>query len=444
MRILHITPHLGGGVGKAISGLAIGGQTAGWGDSHRIFMLEPPEKQDHVKRCAQHGVEILCGDIEALRLALIWADVAVVNWWGHPAMARILRHFPQIPCTLLLWCHANGCACPFLSATLLHSFDHVLLTTLYSLENPEWDPAQREWMRGRAEIVYGMGDFAPLSVPPKETYQAGEVFTVGYVGTLNYGKLHPKFVEFCREVRRRLPQVRFQLVGDPSPALERDMQAAGMADRVEYTGFVPNASSWMRRFDLFGYPLHPDHYGTTENVLLEAMAAGLPIVALDQGVERSILSHEQTGLLTAGTAGAYGDAVARLAQDEDLRAKLGRAARLQASQTYDAQQNTARFHRVCVQASTQARQVHRFDWMGPQPWDWFLSGLPPVQAQAFAQMLEQLRSGCPTQLLQAKQAFQHLPPILRERRKGSVFHFAQVYPQDARLRTFSVFNDRSV
>ena len=84
MNILHIAAHLGGGAGKAISGIAIQGQQL-FSDTHRILLLQQPEKDGYVKECDAQGIEIQLwtGDYELLR----WADVIVVSWWNHPAMA---------------------------------------------------------------------------------------------------------------------------------------------------------------------------------------------------------------------------------------------------------------------------------------------------------------------------------------------------------------------
>jgi glycosyltransferase involved in cell wall biosynthesis len=61
-------------------------------------------------------------------------------------------------------------------------------------------------------------------------------------------------------------------------------------------------------------------------VLLEALALGAPMAAMDTGGTREILEDGRSGLLVADAAG-LGQAVARLAGDDALRARLGEGAR---------------------------------------------------------------------------------------------------------------------
>jgi glycosyltransferase involved in cell wall biosynthesis len=72
----------------------------------------------------------------------------------------------------------------------------------------------------------------------------------------------------------------------------------------------------------------PEPFG---QVVVEAMAAGLPIVAADAGGPAEIVTHEVDGLLyPAGDIGALASLLRRLAADASLRARLGQGARRRA------------------------------------------------------------------------------------------------------------------
>ena len=93
MKILHIAAHLGGGAGKAISGIAIQGQQF-FKDTHRILLLQQPEKTVYVQECWRNGVEVSNWNDNLVLLG--WADVVVVSWWNHPVMSLFLSELPPL------------------------------------------------------------------------------------------------------------------------------------------------------------------------------------------------------------------------------------------------------------------------------------------------------------------------------------------------------------
>lgn len=425
MHILHIAAHLGGGAGKAISGIAIQGQQL-FGDTHRILLLQRPEKTGYVRECRESGVavDVWGGDCAPLR----WADVIVVSWWNHPATAGFLREFQLEKVPLVLWSHVNGCYYPMLPGAFAEEFDRILFTSPYSLENPLWTRAERRRIQEKSAIVWGMGRFALEGIPSKTDYQNRGTFTVGYVGTLNYGKIHPDFTAYCKEACKRIPEVKFVLAGDRDAVLERDVRAAGLADRVTFTGFMADVPALMGGFDAFGYLLNPAHYGTTENVLLEAMACGLPVVALRQNVEQYIVPPE-AGVLVE-SAEEYAQRLEELWKNPARREELGRAARDHVLTRYHSGENTARFREACRQAASAPERAHSFAFLGNSPWAWFLYFLDG-RNRALLEAAQDL-NGPPV-----REALRECSPILREERKSSLRHFAAVYPEDAVLRGFS-------
>lgn len=423
MNILHITAHLGGGAGKAISGIALQGQRQ-FGDTHRILLLQEPEKSGYVRACRDGGVEtaVWSGD----KLPLDWADVIVVSWWDHPAMVRFLYELPPLSAPLILWSHVNGCCYPYLPFRLADQFDAVMFTSPFSLENPVWTEEERLRIRERAWVVYGIGQFSPEQFVPKEDYANGGDFVIGYAGTLNYGKLHPEFVNYCQAVCEEIPSARFVMAGDRDPNLERDIRSAGLADRFFFPGFVPDVPALMCSFDVFGYLLNPSHYGTTENVLLEAMACGVPVVARRQNVERYIVP-EDTGCLVEN-ARQYGEVLLRLYRVPALRERLGRRGRAHVQTAYRAETNTAVFRGVCQSARDRPNGRHDFSCMGESPWAWFLF----CAGAENRRMFEEIKNRCSPEKEQA--LLSACPPIFLEERKSSPRHFADVYPECETLR----------
>lgn len=118
--------------------------------------------------------------------------------------------------------------------------------------------------------------------------------------------------------------------GDTRPALEKQAEALGIADKVTFTGSVPHSGTYdyMMSCDVF---LSLYDLSNAGNPLLEAMALGTCIVTLDTGDTASVVRNgENAVLLTAETLPALGGVLAELAQDRALREKLGANAALYA------------------------------------------------------------------------------------------------------------------
>ena len=54
MKVVHLTVHMGAGVGKAISGIVVMDSKI----QHVIVLLEKPNKMDHIERCRNEGIEV--------------------------------------------------------------------------------------------------------------------------------------------------------------------------------------------------------------------------------------------------------------------------------------------------------------------------------------------------------------------------------------------------
>lgn len=105
-------------------------------------------------------------------------------------------------------------------------------------------------------------------------------------------------------------------------ALAADVHAIGQTAHMH--GYMDDPSPAYSAADIFVFASHAEGFG---NVLIEAMAAGLPVVARRlPGVTDSFITDGVSGLLFDDAAG-YRRAIAALANDADLRQRLGKAAR---------------------------------------------------------------------------------------------------------------------
>lgn len=434
VKVLHITTHLGGGVGKALSSIVTYERRNNPAHEHRVLLLDEPEKDQFLNVCREGGVEVLLKsggyDIEKEMAA---ADVVVLHWWHHPAMAEFLARFPRTPARLVLWAHVNGCNYPCLPFGFADLPHRTFFTSPFSLENTYWTPRQREKMRKNSAVVYGLGE---LDFRPAAKKTSSNDFVVGYVGTLSSSKLHPQFVEFCYAVLKKVPAARFVLVGDAghSEALLRKARAYRIDHKLSLTGYCSQIADELSRFDVFAYPLNPKHFGTTENVLLEAMAFGLPVVALNHNAEKYIIrGHKEVGLL-ADSVEHYADSLKYLYDNPRERARLGANAReyVKANFTFEKNVELMRVELKKV-AKMPARRFNFAGVFGDSPHDWFLACLGEDRPH-FSESVEQVRRPTAARKRLLEEKIRASSPILGEKTKSSIAHFAASFPSDRELQ----------
>ena len=152
---------------------------------------------------------------------------------------------------------------------------------------------------------------------------SGPVRTLLSVGRLDREKNPLLLVEILAELHSRSPDWRLEVVGDGPMRgeLEQRVRELGLADAVLLRGYLPIDGELPRLYRSADAFLHVSWTEGVPQVLLEAFAAGLPIVATDVGGVASAVGDAAL-LIPPGDAAAAVDAVERLAGDEDLRRRL--------------------------------------------------------------------------------------------------------------------------
>jgi glycosyltransferase involved in cell wall biosynthesis len=154
--------------------------------------------------------------------------------------------------------------------------------------------------------------------------------------------------------------VRLHLVGDDRADLgyaarvRRRLARADLAPQVEWHGRLERGevAALYRDADVFVLPSVREPYGT---VYGEAMAAGLPVVGWRAGNLPYLASHGREGLLVEpGDLAGLASALRRLAEDGDLRRRLGAAARRRAATFPTWEQTAERFFAAIREATVAA------------------------------------------------------------------------------------------
>lgn len=135
-----------------------------------------------------------------------------------------------------------------------------------------------------------------------------------------------------------VPNVRLALAGDgPQRAeLEREARELGLGDRVEFLGWESNLAPVFARWSIF---VQPSLHDALPMTVLEAMAAGLPVVATSvEGLPEVVIDGETGLLVPPADSGALATAIRTLSLDGDLRSRLGAAARRRVEEHFSVEQ----------------------------------------------------------------------------------------------------------
>lgn len=111
----------------------------------------------------------------------------------------------------------------------------------------------------------------------------------------NYAKMNPDILMYYKKVIKHFKNVKIIMLGEPSEKFLGDIKKNDLNEYFIFPGFVDNVIDFCRDMDVFAYLLTENSYATTENSLIEAMSVGLPIVVLDNPVERSIIKDKING-----------------------------------------------------------------------------------------------------------------------------------------------------
>ena len=183
-----------------------------------------------------------------------------------------------------------------------------------------------ERLAARMPVAGGRLHVIPSGVPPAAFGTAGPGEGVVFVG-----RLHPqKGVDtLVRALPLLPPGTRLTLVGDgpQRAAIDRLVAGLGLGDRVRVTGFVPH-SAGLAIVAGAAVVVLPSRYEELGTALVEAMAAGRPVVASRVGGIPELVRHGIDGLLVRpGDPAALAGALNEVLTDPALAAALGAAAR---------------------------------------------------------------------------------------------------------------------
>jgi glycosyltransferase involved in cell wall biosynthesis len=155
-----------------------------------------------------------------------------------------------------------------------------------------------------------------------------------YVGSLAATKGVDILIDALYSLRQEQPEIVLEIFGSgpEENQLKEKSATLGLADAVRFYGTVPDIE---HHLDTPCIVVQPSLSEGMSNVILEAMAAGLPVVATRTGAAPEIIQDAVNGLLVdVGSAEQIHDAIARLLADEGFAHRIGMQARASIESRY--------------------------------------------------------------------------------------------------------------
>lgn len=175
------------------------------------------------------------------------------------------------------------------------------------------------------------------------------VLRLGMIARMNHPvKNHPLLLRAVARLVSRYPTLETLLVGDGPLRVDLERMASdlGIAHSVRFLGSRRDIASVLRSLDIAA--LTSDSEGLS-NAILEAMAAGLPVVATRVGGNVELVEDGKTGFLfPVGSDEAFAAAVAKLLDNAELRSKMGMEARTRVLANYKISSIVEQFNKLYI------------------------------------------------------------------------------------------------
>lgn len=328
----------------------------------RVLHVVAGEKWTGIAAVVHDWVKALAEDGQEAQFAFV-GDSPLFRRIGGPGWVRPLlsrphgvratfRDLPALRKTLARECfdvvHAHSSHDHTLAAIAASgSTKRVrVVRTLHHLRHARPDPFMRAIFRrtdafafANRAIAEASGRTGPVQLPvvdtavfspgPKPAAISPRGFVVGTVGKLAAGRGHEEAIAAAAPLDDAGVVLLHVGKGEHRPALEALAERLGSARRNVWAGYQDETlPDYYRAMDAFLFTASGSQQG--QRAILEAMASGLPVVALPVPGVPDLLTDGVEGFLAPDVASATG-ALRRLASDAGLRRRMGQAARERAA-----------------------------------------------------------------------------------------------------------------
>jgi glycosyltransferase involved in cell wall biosynthesis len=367
MKILHITPHLGGGVGKAHAAIGVALPK----EVDRTFLLlEEPRDRRYADAIEAGGAPVItAGSPDCMGDLADAADIIQFEFWNHPRLFECLARSTFPAMRSVFWSHISGLSRPVIQPGLIEEAGRFVFTTEASRFMACLATLSEATRRKLAVINSGFG----LANDVRRAPLQGRKPIIAYLGTVDFVKMHRGFFDAIDKLEGG--DIRVSVWGsvDPSGAVAERAGAMRHPERIHFGGQTAEPAIALSGADIFFYPLQPEHYGTAENALVEAMSLGLVPVVMNNPAEMAIVRHGETGFVARSVEECTA-IVQRLISSPELLERVSRNAARHVAQTRMPARSARDFMDLWQQLLGEPKRIPNFRRVvGENPANWFVA-----------------------------------------------------------------------
>ena len=340
IKVAHITAHVGGGVGAVLKDLFLKSANC------ENYLLCLDACNDNLSdfigvNFSAHSLAFDVSDLLYKKLGE--CDVVVLHYWNHPLMAMFLSKMQFPPCRLICWCHNSGLNEPHIIPSYLSRlFRKIIFTSRCSLRAPNITNLIAVKYPNFIDIIHSTRSLDSFIEIGKNRTLTSSGKNFLYVGTVSKAKMHPASAKIFSDLSKMGNKV--SVVGGPDH-IKFANEVRSLGGDIEFFGPINDIIDFYKNADIFIYPLRNDHYGTGEQVILEALASGLPIISFANPAEAAILRSGVDSILVSSPTEFTGAALG-LSSSPSQRYEMSQHAISNIQDNFNASEMISKFYNV--------------------------------------------------------------------------------------------------
>lgn len=415
MKILHVTPHMGGGIGKAIYGLI---QESNQDIHHDILLLEEPKDKKYLRTVEKSEVLFSANPNDY--------DIIQVEFFNNPLIPKFLCS-QKFHGRFVFWCHISGLHTPiiplFNRPNAFPWFETVLTSPCSSDKYPG------------CPVICSAG--IPDDFPSRDASRGNSYHNLCYLGTLDRTKMHPGYIHIVSPITKYKSMALFIIGnGNDTDYYKECISKLSLTHHVHILGQHDYPEEFMKYMDFMVYLLNPYHYGTAENSLVEAMAMGIIPIVLGNPAELCIVKDRVTGLVMRDVSkGSFSDILNWIEANPDSVHRIRKNGIQVARTLYNYKASADQFEYLYSKVMEEPKKTFDFTQIfGNEPHNWFQSfqefpGLYCVDENPIS-VYDRPNRVCRT-------GNNNLDAVMFAEGKGSVKNYAKYFPEDKLLQEWS-------